>query len=76
MHISDGTVMKVPEGAKCDDCGHVHSQGFSWLTRTAFRKMYRNDSTFQKAVIEGTSNSRASARYSCSSWRSDSPLAC
>ena len=57
--ISDGTVMKVPEGAKCDDCGHVHSQGFSWLTRTASRKIYRNDSTFQKAVIEGVQNKNA-----------------
>ena len=56
VHNSDGTVMKVPEGAKCDDCGHVHSQGFSWMTWTEFSKKFWNDSNFKKAVVEGVQN--------------------
>ena len=51
--------MKVPEEAKCDDCGHVHSQGFSWMTWIEFCKRYWNDGSFQKAVAEGVQNKNA-----------------
>ena len=59
--------MKVPEGAKCDECGHVNSQGFSWMTWTGVRQNVLERFQCPEAVIEGVQNQER--------WRRQLPTA-